>query len=657
LNLDLGKSMRHEGDGAESIADARSALTPDLSRDAMVRDQLARILASPGFQGASRRTRLLRYLVEEVLEGRGDSLKELVIATAVFERSPNYDPQVDSLVRVEMGRLRSRLAEYYGQAGVGEAVLIEIPKGGYRPVFAFRVAPAETVPEPVAERGPEPASPIVRPWWRNWKSFAAGAVAAVVMVAAGWLLRTGTLPVARSIAVLPFLNLSGDAANEYLGDGISEEVTEALAQSADLRVVARTSAFQYKGKSADVREMGKKLGAAALLEGSVGRRGEQLHVVAQLIRATDGYHLWSDAYDAGIAELPSVEARIGQAVRQKLDPSAPAAPAKDATAARDPEAHDLYLRAAYEFSRRTVESTRRAIELAQQSVQKDASYAQPYVLMAASESQLSTLFAEAPHTASERASQYVAKALALDPANSGAHAQLAILAYTDQWNWPQAEHEFRAALATGSHGSAENLYGWCLMTRGRFAEARRHLEIAAELDPLSLGPQLNQVEELGAEGNYPAARRKVEQILETAPNNFVALALATSVALGQRGCPAIVKWSEKLLTTFPQSPFAHLEALGEDGFCGNPERVGEKLDEILSGHPPGYLSPYSLAAVFAIRGDADRSINYLRKSADLREPTILFLKVDRAFELVRKDPRVVALERQIGLLGLSEQRP
>jgi serine/threonine-protein kinase len=647
--------MRKEGDGAELVAGARTAPTPDRSREALVRAQLTRVLASPGFQGANRRTRLLRYLVGEVLDGRGDSIKELVIATEVFERSPDYDPQVDSLVRVEMGRLRSRLAEYYGQAGAGDPVLIEIPKGGYRPVFVFRVATAESVPraaaEPAAEPCLKPVATMAREPRHNWRFIVAGTVAAAVLVGAGWLLRTGTTPVAKSIAVLPFLNLSGDPANEYLGDGISEEVTESLAQSADLRVVSRTSAFQYKGKSADIREVGKKLGAGAMLEGSVGRRGEQLHVVAQLIRASDGYHLWSDAYDTGVAELPAVEARIGQAVRQTLDPSAVAAanPANNATPARDPEAHHLYLRAAYEFSRRTAESTRRAIELAQQAVQKDAVYAQPYVLMAAAESQLTTLFAETPHAAAQRASQDVANALALDPANSGAHAQLAILAYADQWNWPLAEREFQAALATGSHGSAENLYGWCLMTRGRFAEARRHLEIAAELDPLSLGPQLNQVEEMGAERKLPEARRKVEQILQTAPNNFVALALATNVATGQRDCAAIGKWSEKLLATFPQVPYAHIDTLAEDGVCGHPERVGPKLDEILSGHPPGYLSPYSLAEVFAIRREADRSISYLRKSADLREPTILMMKIDHTLDSLRQDPRFMALEHRIGL--------
>jgi len=269
-------------------------------------------------------------------------------------------------------------------------------------------------------------------------------------------------------------------------------------------------------------------------------------------------------------------------------------------------------------------------------------------LMASSESQLTTLFAESPRQASEQARQSIGKALQLDPMNSGAHAQLAILTYTDQWDWPRAEQEFRLALASGSHGSAENLYGWCLMTRGRFVEARRHLQIAADLDPLSLGPQLNQVEELVAEQNYPGAKRKVDQILATAPSNFVALALAASVAAYQHDCPGIFQSTQKLLAVYPQLPYSHLSALSADGFCGHPERVDAKLKEIVSGHPPGYLSPYSLALVYAVRGDADQAMSYLQKSADLREATILLSHVERAFDRIRKDPRFLDLQRQIG---------
>ncbi len=655
----MGENRDGETIVARETDSARSApLPPGASRAAQIREQLDRILSSPGFQGANRRVRLLRYLVERTLEDQCDSLKESVIATEVFDRAPDYDPQVDSVVRVEVGRLRSRLAEYYGQAGQDERVRIEIPKGGYRPVFVFR--DADTAPEARAEPQLEPslapveetagATPRRR---RNWILALAGGLAIALLAGAVWRMRP--LPATpASIAVLPFLNLSGDPAYEYLGDGISEEVTEALAQSSGLRVVARTSAFQYKGKSVDVREIGRNLGAGAILEGSIARRGEDLHVVAQLIRSRDGYHLWSQTYDGAVAELPAVEERITRAIGEQLHPSdssvARAAAMQGALTAKDPEAHDLYLRAAYEFSLRTADSTRHAIELATEATQKDRSYAQPYVLMAASESQLTTLLVQTPHAAADRARQDVTKALDLDPGNHSAHAQKAMLDYIDRWDWPQAEREFRLALAEGSHGSAENLYGWCLMTRGRFPEARRHLQVAAELDPLSLGPQLNQVEELIFEARFEEAKRKDEEILRIAPGSFVGLALASSIAFSQRDCLAATLWSQKLLRDNPQVPFAHFNEMAADLICGRQQQADRELEDILNGRLPGYISPYPLASLYAERRDADRAVSYLKKSADLREPTILYMKIDRRFDKIRQDPRIVAIQRQIGLL-------
>jgi TolB-like protein len=612
------------------------------SRIRLVREQLERILASAGFQSAARRTRLLRYLVEQTLENRDDSLKESVIAVDVFERAPNYDPKVDSVVRVEIGRLRSRLVEYYAQAGADAPVRIEIPKGGYRPVFLFR--DSEPAYRDIFET---PRTPERRPrphWIRIAACAAALAVCAII-----WLARRASdAPV--TLAVLPFLNFTGDARNDYLCDGVSEELTDTLAQSAVLRVVSRTSAFQYKGKSADAREVGQKLGAGALLEGSVARRGEGLHVVAQLIRAGNGYHLWSQSYDAREAQLPAIEAEIGRAVQQRLAPAKAGSPGiENERAAKNPEAHDLYLRAAYEFNRRTAESIQRALELAQQAAREDPSYAQPYVLMAASESQLSTLLAEPPQVAAERARRDITQALALDPGNEGAHAQKAMLAYTDEWDWPQAERDFRRALAAGSHSSAENLYGWCLITRGRFDESRRHLQIAAELDPLSLGPQLNQVEELFAERRYAAAKEKDAQVLKIAPENLVALQMASSIAFWQNDCGAASASSGKLLKLYHGSGYARLATLGAEAICGHRKEALAHLDELSRGDPPGYLSPYSLAAVFAIRRDADRAFAFLEKSAEMREPALLMLKVDRPFDTLRGDARLVALERRLGL--------
>lgn len=602
-----------------------------MERASEVREQLDRILADAAFSGANRRSRLLRYLVEQTLEENNDSLKESVIATEVFDREPGYDPQIDSVVRVEVGRLRSRLTEYYDKA-LDEPVRIEIPKGGYRPVFVFR------------EKPPTPPKPESKGKW------IAAAALIIILSSVGvtiWRIRALTPITPAAIAVLPFLNLSGDAAAEYLSDGISEELTQALAEFNDLRVVARTSAFQYKGKSADVREIGRNLRVGAVLEGSVVRRGDKLHIIAQLIRTSDGYHLWSHTYETTLAGLPPVEAGIARAARETLVPSA-TEPTSIATT-RNPEAHDLYMRAVYAFSQRTAESTKQAINLAREATEKDSSFAQPYVVMASSESELTQLQVQAPRLSAEHEWDDIAKALTLDPGNSGAHALKALLAYTDHWDWPQAEREFRLSLAAGSHGSAENLYGWCLITRGRFDEARRRLQLAAELDPLSLGPQLNQAEELMVERNYPGAKGRVEQILRTAPTNPVALGLATLIAYWQRDCPAATASSKKLTDLYPKAAAVRLSALTADFVCGNEAAATPALEELLR-HPTGYLSPYSIAGTYAVRGDAENAMRYLQQSAELREPTLLMIKFDPAFDKIHSDAGFIALERRLGLI-------
>jgi serine/threonine-protein kinase len=542
-------------------------------RAAEIREELDRILADFALSGAHRRRRLLRFLVEKTLDDPSEPLKESVIATEVFDREPGYDPQIDSVVRVEIGRLRARLSEYYEKPGANAPVRIEIPRGTYRPTFIFREAEVVQL---------SPSAPPVnkQSFWKPALAAVLALAAIVVAIAVWW----GRASPPAAIAVLPFLNLSGDPADNYLADGVSEELTETLAESSDLRVVARTSAFQYKGKNVDVGEIGRNLRASAILEGSVARRDGQLRVIAQLIRSSDGYHLWSHSYDASLADLPQVEQQIARASREKLTPALHQN-APEITVARNPEAHDLYMRAVYEFNQRTVASTRNAIDLARQSAEKDSSFPQPYVLMAAGESQLTQFQAESPRLAADRAWQDIDRALAIDPSNSGAHAQKALLAYTDQWDWPQAEKEFKLALAAGSHGSAENLYGWCLTTRGRFEEARKRLQMAAELDPLSLGPQLNQVEELFVERKYPEAKRKVEQILRTAPSNGVALGLHVSIAFLQHDCPGARAAGAKLLDLYPKAPSARLSAFAADYVCGQREQAGAEASELFQRLP------------------------------------------------------------------------
>jgi Tfp pilus assembly protein PilF len=176
------------------------------------------------------------------------------------------------------------------------------------------------------------------------------------------------------------------------------------------------------------------------------------------------------------------------------------------------------------------------------------------------------------------------------------------------------------------------------------------LQIAAELDPLSLGPQLNQVSELLNERNYPEAMRKVEQILRTAPVNPAALYLAFAVAYWQRDCPAATAWSRKLTDAYPEALSAAMAQEGAEAVCGRPIHAKGGLADWLRKHPSAYISPYSMAAAYAIGNDAEHAMSQLQKSAELREPVLMALKVDRVFDSIRQDPRFIALERRLGLL-------
>jgi len=232
---------------------------------------LDKIVASRAFAGAERPGRFLRCIVEQALAG--NQLKETLLGVEVFGRSPSYDPRLDGVVRVEAVKLRSRLKEYYQTEGAADPVRIDLPKGGYLPSFeALPGQPAETV-----------AAPPPRVWWTDWR-VVVPPLALAVLIAGYLLARTShsrpAAPDASSIAVLPFVNLSSDKENEYFSDGLTDDLIDALTKVHGLRVVARGSAFQFKGKNPDIRAVGRQLNVATVLEGSVQRSGERLRITA-----------------------------------------------------------------------------------------------------------------------------------------------------------------------------------------------------------------------------------------------------------------------------------------------------------------------------------------------------------------------------------------
>jgi adenylate cyclase len=248
---------------------------------AAVRGQLEKVLASDAFRRADRMRCFLRFIVEETLQGRGSQLKEYLIGVEVFDRKDWYDPRIDPVVRGEARRLRSKLVEYYQDEGREDPVRIHLPKGNYVAVFE------------------------------------ASAAGTVDVEAAPFATKAGPA-ISRSIAVLPFLNLSPNPENEYFSDGLTEEIIHVLGKVTGMSVVARTSVFQYKGKAHDIRQVGEQLRVQTVLEGSVRKSGERLRIATQLINASDGYHIWSETYDRNLVDIFAIQEELSSAIVNTL---------------------------------------------------------------------------------------------------------------------------------------------------------------------------------------------------------------------------------------------------------------------------------------------------------------------------------------------------
>ena len=621
---------------------AKDASSSDSIDQEVIRAHLESVIASPILASSPRRAHLLRYLCTRALSGDGDQVNESAIGIDVFEKSSSFDPRIDSLVRTEMGRLRQKLKEYYAAGTQTSAIRIELPLRSYVPVFA-----------PISSEDPPAVLPphAEKPTTPKRTALAILLLLLLTSALALWAIRTKTSqPPDAAIVVLPFLNLTGEPAKEYLGDSLTDELTEVLAESNDLRVVARTSAFQFKGKNQDIREIARALNAGAVLEGSISHRENQFRIVVQLIRAADGYHLWSRTYDVTLADLSHVETEIAASTEQALVPARKGAAQAKVAPAPNPEAHDLYMRAIYQLQLHTADSLRESLRLSQEAVRIDPQYARAHFAIARAANTLSAINEISGQEAAALGRPAAQRALAIDPQFSDAHAYLALITYVRDWNWPEAEKEYTLALqGEGSHSQAHSWYGWSLMTRRRFSEARSHLQAAEELDPQSPNQRQNLVSDLVEEGNFPAARREVDGIFKLYPKSLVAIRDLGWIAILEHNCAAARTSARTAAEWYPEQS----DKTGSPTMkviCGQPEEARRQLEKMAKDSEREFVSPYGMAQGYASLHDAGRAMEYLEKSAAARESLILYLAIDTLFDPIRKDPRFVALERKIGLI-------
>ena len=275
-----------------------------------IRAQLDRILADGAFTHSERASRFLRYVVERSLAGEADALKEYAIGIDVFDRGADYDPRLDSIVRVEAGRLRSRVEEYYNGPGRADAVRIRLRRGSYAPAFELVDQGNEAQPAPVAPVSPAPGSPGRR---RVVVGLACGLLVLTVLIAwrgAVWPSVSSSTPV--RIAVLPLASYSTDETDQRLADRITDGVTTELARLRTLGVVSRTSALQFAGRRTSAPEIGRVLNAAVLLEGTVTVEQDRVRVNARLVRTDSDRKFWVDDFSGTVSGLDDLNQRIAQ---------------------------------------------------------------------------------------------------------------------------------------------------------------------------------------------------------------------------------------------------------------------------------------------------------------------------------------------------------
>jgi len=486
--------------------------------------------------------------------------------------------------------------------------------------------------------------------------FVAAGVAALV---AGYVLLTrrpgSSGDPARSIAVLPFVNIGADPNNEPFSDGMSEELITALAKVEGLRVTARTSAFSFKGKEVDVREIGNKLNVGYVLEGSVRRAGPRLRVSAQLINATTGYHLWSDEYDRDAGDVFAVQDEITRAIvgalRLKLSGAANAALVKPATG--NAEAHDLYLQGRYFFAKRDSTSLRKAQDYFERAIADDPSYALAYAGLSDAYSHRAVFGYVPPHDIHAKAKQAVLRALALDSTLVEAHTSLGFIELFLEWDWAAAGREFDRALALDARYPPAHLFrAWYFLATDRMTDAVGEVQTAVRLDPFSLVNNARLASMLYYARRYNEALAQSRRLLEMDSMFFqVRVELARAyLQLGQ---------CDEALAAMKHAPEQASGAAYFGGVwgwinarCGHPAQALAELNRFRAEAREGrYVSHYSLAIIHAALGDSERAFAQL-DSAYVEGTWAMFtLRVEPAFEAMRADPRFARLLKKVGLVS------
>jgi len=453
-----------------------------------------------------------------------------------------------------------------------------------------------------------------------------------------------------SIAVLPFKNMSADPEQEYFCEGLSEELINALTQIKDLRVVARTSAFSFKDKDIDIREIGDKLSVETVLEGSVRRSGDRLRITAQLINVADGYHIWSERFDRELADVFDIQDEISLAITDKLKLELLGEEKEKLTQRyrEDVEAYNIYLKGLYFRRKLTGDTIAKAIELLSQAIDKDPKNALAWAGLAYSH-MVSYFYGEkSPEEAYPLAKNAAVKALELNDHIAEAYEANAAINVYMEWEWARGLANLdRAQELNPGYAWVYFHRGSILMYQARFEESIENFTKACELDPLNAAFNRNLGFIYFRAGQLENAAETLRRTIEM-DANFPMLHLYLAYIYIKKNmykeALAELKNEQKLKNGFLEPHFGIVYDL-----MGQRDKAQKILHELVERSKREYISPYGLALLYFTLGDKDLGFSYLDKARETRDGWMAQIKIDFLLDRVRSDPRFKAILNKVNL--------
>ncbi len=455
-----------------------------------------------------------------------------------------------------------------------------------------------------------------------------------------------------SIAVLPFVNMSTDPENEYFSDGLAEDLINALTQIKDLHVVARTSAFSFKGKNTDVREIGKQLNVKSVLEGSVRKAGNRLRITAQLIDVADGFHRWSEQYDRVMDDVFAIQDEITLAIVEKLKIKLLRKEKKALGKRRidNRDAFNLFLKGRYFWNNRTKDGMQKSIEYFQQAIEIEPNYALAYVGICDAYSMLGAYNFLPPKDSYPIAKQATLKAIEIDDTLAEAYASLGYVVYEYDWDWAGGEKAFlRAIELNPGVWTAHAWYAHYLMMLARLDEAEKEMKIAQKLDPLGLITNANVGYIHHLARDYRKAISEYQRTLEIDPAFYPALDYLGEAYLQLGEFEQAIEAFNKALVASQNGPDVVVRLGYLYGVIGENDKARKMIDELLSRSKKEFIAASGIALIYMGLNETDKAFEWLKKAYEERAPFLTYLKVDPRFDRLRDDPRFIDLMRRVGL--------